>query len=514
MLSRKKYDSYKYDMYINGQAVEDSRWATEEEMKEVLTEVKIDSKNYDHGGVPLLSDGEVAYIDDSDAHTLIFGATGSKKSRALCMPMLKILAKAGESFVATDPKGELYEHTSGLLKEQGYKVVVLNFRDPSYGDAWNPLTIPYQFYKAGEKDKAAEVLNDFVNSITPRSSAEPFWDKTAGDFCFGLLLVLLECATEEEVNVRSLAYLRTYAGEDNADIALPDLYNLLNKQSLAAISLSGTLTSTNNTRTSILSVVDRTIRIFSAQQNLSEMLSHSSFDISNIGLEKTAVFLIIPDEKDTYHFLASIFIKQCYESLIRVAQEQPNRILPIRTNFVLDEFSNMPTIPDMPSMITAARSRNIRFSLIVQSENQLRKMYNDEAQTIKGNCSNWVFLTSRELPLLKELSELCGYRKSSMIRNEDSVPLISVSQLQRLNKERGEALVFYGRKYPYITQLADITEYKFKHLASQPLVKRKKKLVPVFQLNKYIALHSEEELTRLFADECNEVPEDVLLLTP
>ena len=67
MLSRKKYDSYKYDMYINGQAVEDSRWATEEEMKEVLTEVKIDSKNYDHGGVPLLSDGEVAYIDDSDA---------------------------------------------------------------------------------------------------------------------------------------------------------------------------------------------------------------------------------------------------------------------------------------------------------------------------------------------------------------------------------------------------------------------------------------------------------------
>lgn len=499
----KNYDSYKYDMYIGGQITEDSRWATDDEMKQVLKKVVINRKTYKHGGVPLLSDGKVAYVDHSDSHTLVFGATGSKKSRTVCIPTLNILAKAGESFIATDPKGELYEQTSGLLKEKGYKVVVLNFREPSCGDTWNPLTIPYQFYKEGEKDKATEALNDFVNCITYKGAPDPYWDQTAGNFCFGLLLILLECGTEEEVNVRSLNYLKSYADDNHNDQSLFELYNHLNKQSLAAISLGGTLNAPDNTRACILSTLDKNIRLFSAQQNLSEMLSYSNFDMGRIGLEKTAVFLIIPDEKDTYHFLASIFIKQCYESLIRVAQEQQGRGLPIRTNFILDEFSNIPTIPDMPSMITAARSRNIRFTLIVQSENQLRKMYKDEAQTIKGNCNNWIFLTSRELPLLKEISELCGnIKKRNADQNAHYAPLISVSMLQRLSKERGEALVFYGRQYPYVTQLADISEYKFGNMPRQLISKREKKTVPVLFLDKYMKKHSEEELTSLFADEC------------
>ena len=50
-------------------------------------------------------------------------------------------------------------------------------------------------------------------------------------------------------------------------------------------------------------------------ENLSEMLSYSDFDIMDIGRKKTAVFLVIQDEKKTYHALATIFIKQCYESL-------------------------------------------------------------------------------------------------------------------------------------------------------------------------------------------------------
>jgi type IV secretion system protein VirD4 len=278
---------------------------------------------------------------------------------------------------------------------------------------------------------------------------------------------------------------------------------------LAAISLSGTLNAADKTRSSILVTFDQMFRIFSAQQNLSEMLSYSSFNLDQIGLEKTAVFLIMPDEKSTYHFLVSIFIKQCYESLIRVAQEQPGRTLPIRTNIVLDEFATIPTIPDMPSMISAARSRNIRFTLIVQSEHQLRKKYFEDAQTIKGNCDNWVFLTSRELPLLQEISELCGRRKRIAAPGFDELmPLISISQLQRLSKERGEALVFHGRQYPYITLLADIDQYEFEHMASVPLQKRVKCPVPVFKLYNYMRHHSEEEVAGLFSDECMGMPDE------
>ena len=79
------------------------------------------------------------------------------------------------------------------------------------------------------------------------------------------------------------------------------------------------------------------IRIFTTQKNLTNMLSGNTIDVAQFGREKTAVYLIIPDEKSTYHFLITTFIKQAYEILIAEAQKETNRTLPIRVNFVLDE---------------------------------------------------------------------------------------------------------------------------------------------------------------------------------
>ena len=109
---------------------------------------------------------------------------------------------------------------------------------------------------------------------------------------------------------------------------------------------------------SILSTFRQKIRMFTTRENLSEMLSKSDFDMRDIGKKKTAVFLIVQDEKKTLHPLATIFIKQCYETLIDVAQESGGK-LPYRTNFILDEFANMPPLKDVTTMVTAARSRLI-----------------------------------------------------------------------------------------------------------------------------------------------------------
>src|SRR5699024_9516461 len=111
--------------------------------------------------------------------------------------------------------------------------------------------------------------------------------------------------------------------------------------------------------------------------------SYSDFDMNSIGKEKTAVFIIIQDEKKTYHSLATIFVKQCYETLIDVAQSNGGK-LPCRTNFLLDEFANMPPLKDVTTMITAARSRQIRFTMIIQNFAQLKQVYGaDNAETIK-----------------------------------------------------------------------------------------------------------------------------------
>ena len=118
------------------------------------------------GGFPLLYNKEKQQlaVDATDSHTLVVGASGSKKTRTLVLPAIKVLGYAGESMIINDPKGELFNRTAGELRDLGYSIITVNLRDPSVGHAWNPLQIPYNYYKAGDMDKAAEFANDIRDS--------------------------------------------------------------------------------------------------------------------------------------------------------------------------------------------------------------------------------------------------------------------------------------------------------------------------------------------------------------
>jgi type IV secretion system protein VirD4 len=444
---------YKYGKYISHD--QETRWATADEIRRSGTEIDLNGNRYAGAGLPLLSDGHIACVDSNDTHTLIFGATGSKKTRLFCMPMINIFTGAGESFVATDPKGELYERTAGLAKARGYDIVVLNFRDIGWGDMWNPLALPYELYHSGNRDQAISMLNDFIVTIADRQfsrTQDVFWPEMASSFALANLLLLLECAKPTEVNMASLAKLCALDSEE----LLRYLAAKMSRSSLAGMNYQGIFTAAENTKKSIYATLFGMIRIFNTQKPLTAMLSGNTVDIRSFGKRKTAVYIIVPDEKTTYHFLVTAFIKQVYEILIREAQTYREKRLPVRVNFVLDEFCNLPKIPDMPSMISAGRSRNMRFYLVAQSMHQLRGKYGEDADTIKGNCDNWVFLTSKELELLNEISELCGTVHTSDGRSRR---LISVSELQRLNKDRGESLIMHSREYPIITEIADIDDY-------------------------------------------------------
>lgn len=445
---------------------QETRWATIDEIKNSSTRIDLKSDKYPKAGIPLLSDGQVAYVDGEDTHTMIFGATGSKKTRLFCMPILNFFIKAGESFVATDPKGELYARTSGLARANDYKTIVLNFREIGKGDMWNPLKIPYEMYHGGKKEEAVSMINDFISVISEQSNQRTndiFWPQMASAYALANLLLLLEAATPEEFNVSSLASLCTNATAEK----LRNLSDNMRYDSIAGLNYKSVLSCPEKTLESILASLFAMVRIFNTHRKLTNMLSGNTIDITQIGREKTAVYIIIPDEKNTNHFLVTTFIKQVYEVLIAEAQKEKERTLPVRVNFVLDEFCNIPTIPDMPSMISAARSRNMRYYLVAQSIHQLYSRYKDDADTIKGNCENWVFLTSKELALLQEVSTLCGSYQTS---NGQRRNLISISELQRLDKMKGEALIMKGRQYPIISEIADIDHYDmFKGYPPLPL---------------------------------------------
>lgn len=447
-------ENYKFGRYVYSN--QETRWATIDEIKDSGVYINLKDDEYVTAGLPLLSNGKEAYVDHKDTHSLIFGATGSKKTRLFCMPMLNMFAKAGESFIVTDPKGELYSKTSGLVKSKGYKTVVLNFRNIGYGDMWNPLSLPYDLYHSGDKETGISMLNDFVKTIAEpqfKNAKDVFWVEMASSFALANLLLLMEAADKEEVNVASLA--RLCASDNEKPLTL--LSERMREDSIAGMNYRGVFVAAENTKRSIYVSLYSMLRVFNTQEKLTKMLSGNTIDMRSIGREKTAVYVIVPDEKTTYHFLVTTFIKQVYEVLIAEAQKEKDFKLPIRVNFVLDEFCNMPQIPDMPSMISAARSRNMRYYLVAQSLHQLRGKYGEDADTIKGNCDNWVFLTSKELDLLNEISDLCGYITTADKRQRK---LISVSELQRLDKEKGEALIMHARQYPIITEMADIDMYE------------------------------------------------------
>ena len=137
-----------------------SKWCDVKDMKKELKPVVATSVKADAGGIPLINDGKTLWVDDGQYHNLIIGSTGSGKTQCIIFPMVQSLAKHNESMVITDPKGEIYEQTSEMLRKRGYNIVLLNFRNPQNGNAWNPLTLPYRLWTSGNQDKAIELLDD------------------------------------------------------------------------------------------------------------------------------------------------------------------------------------------------------------------------------------------------------------------------------------------------------------------------------------------------------------------
>lgn len=470
-----------------------SRWASETEMKKQFKLINPTVKTAEYAGIPLINNGKKIWVDAGEYHNLIIGSTGSGKTEMIVQPMVKLLAKKGESMIITDPKGEIYENNAEELRKRGYNVVLLNFRDPQKGSAWNPLTLPYGLYKSGNKDKANELLDDLAMNILYDEKAQnqdPFWEKTSADYFAGIALALFEDAKEEEINLNSIN-LMTTVGEDRcgASTYIKEYFNSKDPNSPAYINVASTINAPTDTKGSILSVFKQKIKLFSSRENISEMLSHSDFDLKEIGRKKTAVFLVIQDEKKTYHSLVTIFIKQCYETLIDIAQENGGK-LSYKTNFILDEFANMPPLKDVTTMVTAARSRKIRFTFIIQNFAQLTQVYGKEnGETIKGNCGNIIYLISSEIAALEEISKMCGEVKSKEKDKTASTPLVTVSDLQRM--PQWTIILIRTRMMPFKTKMTPNFKMEKENMWGDKYPKaaypsRDKKDVPTFDIKEFV----------------------------
>ena len=493
---------------MNENDLEDTEWLTVKKLKKMKEFSVMDwdgaAKNNDGIviGAEKKGKNDVEIITTSQLHALIVGTTGSGKTTGFVDQNISVLAKSKgkPSLVISDPKKELYEKHAKHLEKEGYKISVLDLREPYSSARWNPMNVLIRrirlvkelenncenrdgkYYGAGEvflsyrdartrvqelKDEIYENAMDLVYTLCPvQNRDQPTWEEGARNLIFGLVLAFCEDCIKGKIDEKQLLLfniyhnITKYCSEDTTQLRE---YLLEGRDEFSKVRglVNTVLITSDKTLTSYLSEVNSYMQQLSDDGILS-LTSENDLDIVNMDEEPNAVFIIVPDERFTRHRFVTLFITQMYKELVEKAnlnlrrKQKDTAILKRNTYFVLDEFGNLPKFENIEGMVTVARSRGIRFLFVLQSFSQLTAKYGkDIGDIIKTNCNVKIFIGSDDSDTRKEFSELCGQKKiknfsvntnaenpASSNTGASNQPLITVGMLERLNgDEKGDAIV-------------------------------------------------------------------------
>ena len=437
--------------------------------------VRTDAAKLDYAGTVLtLVDPSQKTIATAgkEFHTFVIGETGCGKTRRVILPTIRMIGKTRRSMVITDPKGEIYKRTGTELKKKGYNVLLLDFRDPIHSMRWNPLEIVERLFLSDstkDKDQALLMLQDLADTLKERvhSSEDTFWEVAASKMFMGVCLLIIENCPRGSLTFENVAIVArkifaamtnktTFQRENHYDPV--SILKSIPANSPIASCFTGFLSTANETARGMLAVFEELIGLYVTQYSLLDLFSKSEFDIESIGKKPTALYLIVPDDSAVLYPIATVFIKQIYSVLIRLADSNKDDKLDNEVSFILDEFANFAPFKDVDSMLTAARSRGITFTLVCQSMEQLEKKYPEGvSEVLMSNCRVWMYMSSRNYNFLERLRNLVGEHVSPF--DGTRRPLVEIHELQRFRM--GQVLVLYDRNKPAYGFLPDYSEYDF-----------------------------------------------------
>ena len=493
---------------------EEVRFESEEEIKDRYTEVNFESEKVKGAGVPVISTGRTAYVDDSEASTFVVGASGSGKTRKVLMPYTLSCIRKNENLVIHDPKGEINRYMYRELEKEGYEVIVLDYRRPLRGDRYNPLEYPSKIYKEGNTSRAAEMFQAFSETMFSdrKSEKDRFWDLTAASYMTGLSLLQAELLPEKECTINHLYDLHIQGdGKYGRSKYIKEYYNRPGAKDAPSYKLAApAINATSDTQGGLYSVYTSCLTPFVLNEDIIDATANSTFDVRDLVEKKCAVFIITKDEGSVYNKLISATIDQMYERLIDIAEEEYDGRLPRRINFILDEFGNLAAINNMSGKITAGRSRNIRWLIVCQSMDQLRLLYeNKGASIIFGNCANLVYLYSTDIMLLQRISAMCGLYSDELTGAKH--PLMSMDHLRYLNKDKGEVLLLLERARPFVGYLPDISAYPVSPTQHVNVCERERQTLNPIDFQEIVNKQKRELMEKKMAEENGKSKSDEVL---
>jgi len=460
-----------------------SRWMTDKEIEKTFDKWDCKSNVEKSGtvfGIKSMNSKNTEhklYYDTQDRHTLLIATSRSGKTRRVIIPKIWLHAKAGESIIATDPKGELYRKTHKYLRRNGYDVVLMDFRNPARSNQWNPMYRVVEAINRGDHSKAAEEAWDIANTIVNKKEhkGDPLWPNGEESTIASLILATAYEANSDELKHMGSTYSLFYkmgVPDEEGRLPLMEYINSLPDNHMAKAAFATAASAPYRTRASFFTSASADLRLWS-MPSIVYMTSKQDHRLEDVGKKKTAVFLVIPDEKSTTHFLATLYLAQTYQALVELANSRPDNRLPVRVNFELDEFGNLPPIPDFATKITVAAGRGMRFTLVVQDLSQLDANYGQLARTIRGNCHIWLYLLTTDLDTASYISKMTGEYTistesfSSTVRTKDYSAGVSEGTTGRylltpnevMRWPDNQCLIFTARNFPARLPLPDLSQW-------------------------------------------------------
>ena len=402
-----------------------ARWATKKEIQQIYSHVPFNVKAWRKGdnrpeaqGLVLGCTGKknevTAVVDSDDIHCLMIGASGVGKTAFFLYPNLEYACASGMSFLALDTKGDLARNYGTIAKENyGYNISVIDLRNPTRSDGNNLLTLINRYMDIAREhpeNLAARAKAEKYAKILAKTIVNPggeegnygqnafFYDAAEGLLTSVILLLseYLPPTTEDPVERRHIVSVFKLVQDllEPSKVKGKSLFQVLMSKlpsdHKARWFAGAALNSAEQAMASVMSTVLSRLNAFLDSELEQVLCFDSAIDAEKFAAEKSAIFLILPEEDTTKNFMAGLMIQNLARELFAVADENGGK-LKNRVVFFCDELGTMPPFDILP-LFSAGRSRRLTLVPIIQSLAQLEKNYGKEGcEIIQDNCQDTIF---------------------------------------------------------------------------------------------------------------------------
>ncbi len=426
----------KKKLHRRGEEHGSARWSTAKEKKSLCDKNK--KNNMPDNNIILTNDVKMSLNTRQtrkNLNVMVIGGSGSGKSRFYVKPNIM---QANTSYVCTDPKGELLRSCGKFLEKQGYRIKVFNLIDMSHSDNYNPFHYIFDADGNYSETSVIKMINVLMKNTKEGDSGggDQFWEDSTKALLSALCFYLIEIEDDDKCNFSEVMALLKKAevreGNDEFQSELdlifdavehPEKYDEEKRKQpefreLPKIQKSGKefmclkyykdfKKAAGDTAKSILISTAVRLQAFNLPK-VRDLTCCDTLDLSLIGDEKTALFIIIPSSDNTFNFLAAMMYTQLFDVLYDRANFVHHGRLPVHVRCLLDEFANIGQIPRFEELLATMRSMEISANVILQNLSQLKKMYKDSWENVLGNCDSMLFLGGQELSTLEHISKALG----------------------------------------------------------------------------------------------------------